>query len=118
MAYRSFGVILADIIQATKGRRIPLALHRALRYLFAKPERLSAQTTLEVITPGKEPSIVPIKVQMTSDAARSFTCSIAACDNDGGGVPEAVVIPPCGVPSDPIACDRRRANHRRSPTYR
>jgi len=47
MAYRSFGVILADIIQATKGRRIPLALHRALRYLFAKPERLSAQTCCE-----------------------------------------------------------------------
>jgi hypothetical protein len=47
MAYRSFGVILADIIQATKGRRIPLALHCALRYLFAKPERLSAQTCCE-----------------------------------------------------------------------
>ena len=76
MAYRSFGVILADIIQATKGRRIPLALHRALRYLFAKPERLSAQTTLEVITPDKEPSIVPIKVQMTSDSGRSLRAQL------------------------------------------
>src|SRR5262249_45015463 len=24
-----------------------------------------------------------------------LTCSIAVCDNDGGGAPEAVVIPPC-----------------------
>src|SRR5262249_8452617 len=44
MAYRSFGVILADIIQATKGTANSSALRRALRYLFAKPERLSAQT--------------------------------------------------------------------------
>ena len=92
---------------------LPIAQH-----VTARAEGAVVEMTLEVITPGKEPSIVPIKVQMTSDAARSFTCSIAACDNDGGGVPEAVVIPPCGVPSDPIACDRRRANHRRSPTYR
>src|SRR5262249_15865116 len=46
-AYRSFLVILAAIIQATECRRIPLAVHRALRYLFAKPERLSAQTCCE-----------------------------------------------------------------------
>src|SRR5215471_3521731 len=35
--------------------------------------------------------------QSTNDVGfRPFlTCSIAACDNDGGGAPEAVVIPPC-----------------------
>jgi hypothetical protein len=34
--------------------------------------------------------------QSTNDVGfRSFfTCSIAACDNHGGGAPEAVVIPP------------------------
>jgi hypothetical protein len=35
--------------------------------------------------------------QSTNDVGfRPFlTCSIAVCDNDGGGAPEAVVIPPC-----------------------
>ena len=46
MAHRSFGVILADIIQATKGTANSSGAG-ALRYLFAKPERLSAQTCCE-----------------------------------------------------------------------
>jgi hypothetical protein len=36
----------------------------------ARAEGAVVEMTLEEITPGKEPSIVPIKVQMTSDSAR------------------------------------------------
>jgi hypothetical protein len=34
------------------------------------------EMTLEVITPSKEPSIVPIKVQMTLDSARSLRAQL------------------------------------------
>jgi len=68
---------------------LPIAQH-----VTARAEGAVVEMTLEVITPGKEPSIVPIKVQMTSEFRPFLTCSIAACDNDGGGAPEAVVIPP------------------------
>jgi hypothetical protein len=39
--------------------------------VMARAEGAVVEMTLEVITPGKEPSIVPIKVQMTSDSARA-----------------------------------------------
>src|SRR5215831_12693509 len=57
--------------------------------------------------------------QNTNDVGfRPFlTCSIAARDNDGGGAPEAVVIPPCncsanrGVDSTHYPLDGRAARH-------
>jgi len=92
----------------------PYALPIA-QYVTARAEGAVVEMTLEVIVPGKEPSIVPVSRrddaggnrarqraldcprQSTNDVGfRPFlTCSIAACDNDGGGAPEAVVIPPC-----------------------
>ena len=47
----------------------PYALPIA-QYVTARAEGAVVEMTLEVITPGKEPSIVPIKVQMTLDSAR------------------------------------------------
>ena len=41
----------------------------------ARAEGAVVEMTLDVITPGKEPSIVPIKVQMTPDSARSLVLS-------------------------------------------
>jgi hypothetical protein len=38
----------------------------------ARPEGAVIEVTLDVIAPGKEPSIVPIKVQMAVDCARSL----------------------------------------------
>jgi hypothetical protein len=59
---------------------LPIAQH-----VTARAEGAVVEMTLEVITPGKEPSIVPIKVQMTSDSARSLR-SPAARTNGGGHV--------------------------------
>ena len=44
--------------------------------VMARAEGAVVEMTLEVITPGKEPSIVPIKVQMTSDSARSLRAQL------------------------------------------
>src|SRR5262249_56968304 len=54
--------------------------------------------------------------QSTNDVGfRPFlTCSIAACDNDGGGAPEAVVIPPSSsayTPQSKIPPDDRSLPH-------
>src|SRR5262245_8258427 len=56
MAYRSFGVILADIIQATKGRRIPLALHRALRYSSLNLSDCQRRRVAKTLPPGSRTS--------------------------------------------------------------
>src|SRR5262252_2277373 len=50
---------------------LPIAQH-----VTARAEGAVVEMTLEVITPGKEPSIVPIKVQMTSDSARSLRAQL------------------------------------------
>ena len=42
----------------------------------ARAEGAVIEMTLEVITPNKEPSIVPIKVQMTLDSARSLRAQL------------------------------------------
>ena len=38
----------------------------------ARAEVGTVEVTLDVIAPGKEPSIVPVKVQMTVESARSL----------------------------------------------
>jgi hypothetical protein len=38
----------------------------------ARAEAATVEVTIDVIAPGKEPSIVPVKVQMTVDFARSL----------------------------------------------
>jgi hypothetical protein len=50
---------------------LPIAQH-----VTGARRRAVVEMTLEVITPGKEPSIVPIKVQMTSDSARSLRAQL------------------------------------------
>jgi len=40
--------------------------------ITARAEGTLVEVTLDVIAPGKEPSIVPIKVQMATDSARSL----------------------------------------------
>jgi hypothetical protein len=55
--------------------RLPYALPIA-QNVTARAEGAVVEMTLEVITPGKEPSIVPIKVQMTSDSARSLRAQL------------------------------------------
>jgi hypothetical protein len=42
----------------------------------ARAEGAVVEMTLEVITPSKEPAIVPIKVQMTLDSARSLRAQL------------------------------------------
>src|SRR5439155_3047895 len=53
----------------------PYALPIA-QYVTARAEGAVVEMTLEVITPGKKPSIVPIKVQMTLDSARSLRAQL------------------------------------------
>jgi len=50
---------------------LPIAQH-----VTARAEGAVVEMTLEVITPGKEPSIVRIKVQMTSVSARSLRAQL------------------------------------------
>ena len=51
---------------------LPIAQH-----VTARAEGAVVEMTLEVITAGKDPSIVPIKVQqMTSDSARSLRAQL------------------------------------------
>src|SRR5262245_54367227 len=42
----------------------------------ARAEGAVTEVTLDVIAPGKEPSIVPIKVQMAVDSARSLRAQL------------------------------------------
>jgi len=42
----------------------------------ARAEGAVIEVTLDVIAPGKEPSIVPIKVQMAVDSARSLRAQL------------------------------------------
>jgi hypothetical protein len=42
----------------------------------ARAEGVIVEMTVDVIAPGKEPSIVPIKVQMTLDSARSLRAQL------------------------------------------
>jgi hypothetical protein len=42
----------------------------------ARAEGVTVEMTVDVIAPGKEPSIVPIKVQMTLDSARSLRAQL------------------------------------------
>src|SRR5215470_13971574 len=55
--------------------------------------------------------------QSTNDVGfRPFlTCSIAACDNDGGGAPEAVVIPPCNSATEATAHEPMASAHATAP---
>src|SRR5262249_49285338 len=46
------------------------------QHVTARAEGAVVEMMMEVITPGKEPSIVPIKVQMTSDSARSLRAQL------------------------------------------
>ena len=54
---------------------LPYALPIA-QYVTARAEGVVIEMTLEVIVPGKESSIVPVKVQMTSDSARSLRAQL------------------------------------------
>jgi hypothetical protein len=40
--------------------------------VMARAEVGTVEVTLDMIAPGKEPSIVPVKVQMTVESARSL----------------------------------------------
>jgi len=42
----------------------------------ARAEGAVVEMTLDVVTPDKEPSIVPIKVQMTPDSAHSLRAQL------------------------------------------
>jgi hypothetical protein len=42
----------------------------------ARAEGVAVEMTLDVIAPGKEPSIVPIKVQLTLESARSLRAQL------------------------------------------
>jgi hypothetical protein len=42
----------------------------------ARAEGAAVELTLDIIAPGKEPSLVPIKVQMTADSARSLQAQL------------------------------------------
>ena len=66
---------------------LPIAQH-----VTARAEGAVVEMTLEVITPGKEPSIVPIIVQMTSDSARSLRAQLQPAITMAEVHP--VVIPP------------------------
>ena len=50
---------------------LPIAQH-----VTARAEGAVVEMTLEIITPSKEPAIVPIKVQMTLDSARSLRAQL------------------------------------------
>jgi hypothetical protein len=77
----------------------------------ARAEGAVVEMTLEVITPSKEPAIVPIKVTNDVGFRPFLTCSIAAWDNDGGGAPEAVVIPPCNSATEATAHEPMASAH-------
>jgi hypothetical protein len=62
-----------DGCQRAEGRH-SLIGHRVR--LTARAEGVTVEMTVDVIAPGKEPSIVPIKVQMTLDSARSLRAQL------------------------------------------